>query len=55
MGQRRTMWGSNYPPVSMREGYRNALNGVVDHPALRNTEDREWVMGKTALSVFHFD
>jgi predicted TIM-barrel fold metal-dependent hydrolase len=46
------MWGSDYPPVSGREGYRNALQGVADHPALRDPEDREWVMGKTALGVF---
>ena len=53
-GPRRMMWGSDYPPVSNREGYRNALNGVMEHPALRNDEDRDWVMGKTALSVFEF-
>jgi L-fuconolactonase len=53
-GPRRMMWGSDYPPVSNREGYRNALNGVMEHPALRSDVDREWVMGKTALSVFGF-
>ena len=46
------MWGSDYPPVSGREGYRNALLGVTDHPALGDQEDRELVMGKTALHVF---
>jgi L-fuconolactonase len=51
-GPRRMMWGSDYPPVSGREGYRNALQGVANHPALRDPEDRAWVMGKTALSVF---
>lgn len=54
-GPRRMMWGSDYPPVSGREGYRNALHGVMEHPALRNAEDRESVMGKTALAVFDFD
>ena len=53
-GPRRMMWGSDYPPVSNREGYRNALHGVMEHPALRTDEDRDWVMGKTALSVFGF-
>ncbi|MCH7786517.1 MAG: amidohydrolase family protein [Chloroflexi bacterium] len=53
-GSRRMMWGSDYPPVSGREGYRNALNGVKDYPALGNPADNEWVMGKTALSVFKF-
>ena len=54
-GPRRMMWGSDYPPVSGREGYRNALTGVRDYPALRhNRMDQEWVMGKTALSLFRF-
>ncbi len=51
-GPRRMMWGSDYPPVSGREGYRNALRGVMDHPAFRTDEDREWVMGRTASEVF---
>ncbi len=54
-GPRRMMWGSDYPPVSIREGYHNALHGVMEHTALRNQEDREWVMGKTALNVFRFE
>ena len=55
-GPRRMMWGSDYPPVSGREGYRNALNGIKEYPALRDRqEDVEWLMGKTALSVFRFD
>ena len=54
-GPRRMMWGSDYPPLSSREGYRNALHGVMDYPALRTQEDKEWVMGKTALSVFKFE
>ena len=51
-GPRRMMWGSDFPPVSNREGYRNALRGVMDHPALRSDDDREWVMGRTAAGVF---
>ena len=53
-GPRRMMWGSDYPPVSEREGYRNALHGVMDHPALRDQTDRKWIMGQTALNVFRF-
>ena len=53
-GPRRMMWGSDFPPVSGREGYRNALRGVADYPALSDAEDKAWVMGKTALSVFRF-
>ena len=54
-GPRRVMWGSDYPPVSQREGYRNALRGVIDHPSLSDKEDREWVIGKTALGLFRLD
>ncbi len=54
-GVRRMMWGSDYPPVSQREGYRNALRGVMDNPTLDSQEDREWVMGKTALGVFNLE
>jgi L-fuconolactonase len=51
-GPRRMMWGSDYPPVSNREGYGNALRGIVEHPVLKGEADREWVMGKTAEKVF---
>ena len=54
-GPRRMMWGSDYPPVSGREGYRNALQGVLTHPAFQTDQDREWVMGKTASTVFGLD
>ena len=51
-GPRRMMWGSDYPPVSGREGYRNALEGVAKHPALKDPDDRDWVMGRTAQELF---
>ena len=54
-GPQRMMWGSDYPPVSGREGYWNALHGVLEHPAFRTDEDRGWVMGKTAAKVFKLD
>ncbi len=51
-GPRRMMWGSDFPPVSNREGYRNALEGIRDHTAFKSDEDRDWVMGGTAMKVF---
>ena len=48
------MWGSDYPPVSGREGYRNALMGVKEYPAFDKSDEIEWVMGKTALKVINF-
>ena len=53
-GPRRMMWGSDYPPVSGREGYRNALEGVKRHPAFRDPDTLAWILGKTAQSLFRF-
>lgn len=54
-GPDRSMWGSDFPPSAGREGYRNTLLGIVEHPALANVDDLEWVMGRTAQKVFKFD
>lgn len=51
-GPQRMMWGSDYPPVSVREGYHNALHGVMDHPALADPEVKDWVVNKTAAALF---
>lgn len=53
-GANRIMWGSDFPPVAAREGYRNALRWPMDHIPCRNDADKEWIFGKTALSVFKF-
>jgi L-fuconolactonase len=53
-GPNRTMWGSDYPPVGNREGYRHALHGIMDHPSLNDPQDRNWVLGRTASNVFRF-
>jgi L-fuconolactonase len=51
-GAGRMMWGSDFPPVSAREGYRNALR--FPSQALADTSDRErdLIFGEVALSVF---
>ena len=53
-GIKRMMWGSDYPPVSNREGYGNALDGIKTHPAFKTDEDRDWIMGRTAIETFNF-
>lgn len=53
-GPKHTMWGSDSPSVGNREGYRNALRGIIDNPSLSNPQDRNWVIGRTASSVFRF-
>ncbi|MEE8442551.1 MAG: amidohydrolase family protein [Dehalococcoidia bacterium] len=54
-GPRRMMWGSDYPPVSGREGYRNALQGPMNHTAFSSQEDKEWAFGRTALAAWKLD
>ncbi len=54
-GPQRMMWGSDFPPSAGREGYRNVLNGVREHPAFVDGEDLAWVLGRTAATVWGFD
>lgn len=51
-GRRRMMWGSNFPNCSGREGYRNTLRLPLGGIPFFDQEDREWIFGKTALSVW---
>jgi L-fuconolactonase len=51
-GPERLMWGSDYPPVSSREGYRNALVLPLDQFASRSEEDRRQIFGGVALRLF---
>jgi L-fuconolactonase len=53
-GPQRMMWGSDYPRVVLREGYRNALRFTMEQMAFCSHEDLEWIFGKTALSVWKF-
>jgi L-fuconolactonase len=51
-GPSRMMWGSDFPPVATREGYRNALRLCIDQFAARSEADRTLIFGDTARSVF---
>lgn len=51
-GPERLMWGSDYPPVSGREGYRNALRFPLDALADTSDEARALIFGQVALTVF---
>lgn len=53
-GPERVMWGSDYPPVSSREGYDNSLRVPMDYLADLSENDKEWIFGKTALKVWKF-
>jgi L-fuconolactonase len=51
-GPSRLMWGSDYPPVSAREGYRNALVLAQEQFAAKSEEDRRQIFGDVALRLF---
>lgn len=51
-GSGRMMWGSDYPPVSSREGYANALNWTRELFAGRSADDVSAIFGGTAARVF---
>ena len=51
-GPGRMMWGSDFPPVSGREGYGNALRFTLERFVDRSEEDRALIFGGTARSVF---
>lgn len=54
-GARRMMWGSDFPPVSFREGYANALRFASQTLPLASYEDRAYLLGRTAWSYWRFD
>ena len=51
-GPERMMWGSDYPPVSGREGYGNALRFTLDQFASKTQRDRNLIFGEVARGVF---
>ena len=53
-GGRRLMWGSDFPPVANREGYRNALRFPMDLVDYPNRETRDQVFGGTAAGLWRF-
>jgi L-fuconolactonase len=51
-GPDRLMWGSDYPPVAGREGYRLALRLVMDEYAAKDEPARAAIFGGTAAKLF---
>lgn len=51
-GPNRLMWGSDYPPVSGREGYRNALRFAQELFADRPPAERDQIFGGVAARIF---
>jgi L-fuconolactonase len=53
-GPRRMMWGSDFPPVSSREGYANGLNFPLQYFDSLSEDEKAWLFGRTALAVWRF-
>jgi L-fuconolactonase len=51
-GPDRMLWGSDYPPVSGREGYRNALSWPQEHFAHLPRTDQVALFGATAQRIY---
>jgi L-fuconolactonase len=51
-GPDRMMWGSDYPPVSSREGYGNALRLSRDHLSRLGEEALAQLFGGTASRLY---
>ena len=54
-GPKRMTWGSDFPPVSMREGFHNTLRFATQHLPLGSAEDRAYLLGRTAQTYWRFD
>jgi len=53
-GPSRVMWGSDWPPVSSREGYDHALSFPTEYLTSLSIDERAWIFGETALEVWRF-
>ncbi|MBV8083796.1 MAG: amidohydrolase family protein [Chloroflexi bacterium] len=51
-GATRLLWGSDYPPVSSREGYASALALPRAHLSTKPAADQAHIFGETAVRVF---
>lgn len=51
-GASRMMWGSDYPPVSAREGYQLALRLTLEQFTSQSDADRSLIFGEVAHRLF---
>jgi L-fuconolactonase len=54
-GANRMMWGSDYPTVSAREGYGNALRFPMENLSDKSEDERASIFGGVAGRLFGFD
>jgi predicted TIM-barrel fold metal-dependent hydrolase len=53
-GPERLMWGTDFPHVMRKTGYRPALDMVREHLDFLNDDDRDWLFEKTVREVWSF-
>ena len=53
-GGRRIMWGTDWPVCLSRATYSQTLSVVRDEMDFFTSEDKEWVLGMTALQLWQF-
>ncbi|GAA4326614.1 amidohydrolase family protein [Pigmentiphaga soli] len=53
-GPERMMFGSDFPPCAIREGYANALEGIRRCPAFRQGDALAWILGRSAARLWSF-
>lgn len=54
-GPQRTMWGSDWPPVSTREGFHSSLAFPLEYLSGLSVDERAWIFGKTAHKVWRLN
>jgi L-fuconolactonase len=54
-GPKRLMWGSDWPLVEKYCSYAQAVALYRDGLSFLNTNDREWILGRTVQQVWQFD
>ncbi len=54
-GPKRMMWGSDCPYQVMKETYEDGIYLLRDRLSFLSAEDKEWILRKTAESVFFAD
>jgi L-fuconolactonase len=53
-GPQRIMWGSDWPPVSSREGYDSSLRFPIAYLNSLSEAEKGWIFGGTAQKVWGF-
>ena len=54
-GPQRMMWGSDFPYILGHCGYAKGLALIQEEVPYFTSQDREWILGRTALSLWRFN